>query len=335
MSQAMSTSRIGPIEQAIDRASLFLRSSLREGRYCLDCFGEDGSQRFSHNKGHLFVAYFLADAMTDRLDEIDRTILLTRILSEERSGHWGFSPGDLYFAEEQGSFIVDADDTAYVLRTLRGLGAYRMPDSLLSYQRDPTGGFVTFEAKGSFVNDVRVAVEPSFANNLAIHPEVTLNVYSMLRGTNLERHIYWPIIEGFQHPDGWWYSYFYPGEYFGTVLAVEFLKSDEHYRPHLQRTKEFLHQSQNGDGSWGTNGDPYATGLALRGLAALESGSDSIERGVKFLLNLQQDAGGWESNAIIWRFVGASNEEWLATDRHGTLVTSIVSTALRRCLVPA
>ncbi len=246
----MSTSRTTRIEQAIDRAWSFLRACLREGRYCLDCFGEDGSHRFSHDKGHLFVAYFLADALAGQLDEIDRTILLTRILSEERSGHWGFSPGDLWFSEEQGSFIVDADDTAYVLRTLRGLGAYRMPDSLLSYWRDPPGGFVTFEARGSLANEASVAVEPSFAGNLGIHPEVTLNVYSMLRGTNLERHIHWPIVEGFQHADGWWHSYFYPGEYFGTVLAVEFLRKDEYYRPHLERTKAYLLRSQHDDGSW-------------------------------------------------------------------------------------
>jgi hypothetical protein len=331
-----SPSSLERIRTSIDRANGFLRRQLHAGHYSLDCHGEEGEERFSHNKGHLFVSYFLADALKGTLDEIDRTILLTRILSEERSGHWGFSPGDLSFSAEQETFIVDADDTCYVLRTLRGLGAYRLPDSLGSYWLDLAegrGAFVTFRAKGVLANEARVAVEPSFAGNLAVHPEVVLNVFSMLRGTNLERLICWPVVEGFQHAEGWWHSYFYPGPFFGTVLAAEFLHGEPYYIPHLARTKEYLRASQRESGAWGKGDDPYATALALRALSLLDPAAEEIGRGAAFLLGEQSASGGWSSDAVIWRFVGASNEEWLAQDRQGTLVTSLVVTALRRLLV--
>jgi hypothetical protein len=321
------------LAHSIARGQVYLRELLRAGRYSLDCHGPDGSERFSNNKGHLFVAYFLADALAGTLDEIDRTILLTRILSEERAGHWGFSPGDLSFSPEQASFLVDADDTAYVFRTLRGLGAYRLPDSLINYWTDPPGGFFTFLAKGNLINQPRVATEPSFENNLAIHPEVTLNVFTMLRGTNHEKYIHWPIIESFQHVEGWWHSFFYPGVYFGTVLAVEFLRAEPFYRPHLLKTKEYLLGMQNPDGSWGDDGErEYSTALALRALATLDLQSDAVKRGASFLLGRQSSIGGWSSSAVVWKFVGASQEEWLARDKHGPLVTALCVTALKRCL---
>jgi hypothetical protein len=319
------------IESSIELSQRFLKSALRAGRYALACQGADGAERFSHNKGHLFVAYFLADAMAGAMDEIDRTILLTRILSEERTGHWGFSPGDLFYTPEQETFIVDADDTAYVLRTLRGLGAYRLPDSLLTYRCDQTGGFVTFRARGGLQNLAEIQTAPSFAGNFGVHPEVTLNVYSMLRGTNHETQIHWPIVQQLQHPEGWWYSYFYPGPFFGTVLACEFLRTDEFYRPHLARTVEFLARSQRPSGAWGETDDPYATSLAVRALAAVDRDLPAVERGLRFLLSQQSADGHWQSSSVIWHFVGASGEEWLARDRDGALVTSAATIALRRC----
>jgi hypothetical protein len=38
----------------------------------LACVGSDGKPNFSDNKGHVFVASFIAEAMTGLFDEIDR-----------------------------------------------------------------------------------------------------------------------------------------------------------------------------------------------------------------------------------------------------------------------
>ena len=111
------------VQAAIAKAAGFLRERLRSGAYGLACVGSDGTPRFSDNKGHVFVASFIAEAMTGLLDEIDRTLILVRILSEENEGLWGFSPPGPYHREEFRVFHVDSDDTAYVIRTLRRLGS--------------------------------------------------------------------------------------------------------------------------------------------------------------------------------------------------------------------
>jgi hypothetical protein len=77
------------LDAAVAKAATFLRERLRSGAYGLACVGSDGTPRFSDNKGHVFVASFIAEAMTGLLDEIDRTIVLVRILSEENDGQWG------------------------------------------------------------------------------------------------------------------------------------------------------------------------------------------------------------------------------------------------------
>src|SRR5947209_9522936 len=82
--------RAAGIDAAIGKAAAFLRDRLRSGAYGLAWVGSDGAPRFSDNKGHVFVASFIAEAMTGLFDEIDRTIVLVRILSEEDQGLWGF-----------------------------------------------------------------------------------------------------------------------------------------------------------------------------------------------------------------------------------------------------
>jgi hypothetical protein len=94
--QSSSTASIGAhattLDAAIAKAAAFLRERLRSGAYGLACVGSDGAPRFSDNKGHVFVASFIAEAMNGVFDEIGRTIVLVRILSEEDNGLWGFSP---------------------------------------------------------------------------------------------------------------------------------------------------------------------------------------------------------------------------------------------------
>lgn len=72
--------------------SAFLKQQLRAGRWSLSGHGSDGTPRFSHEKGHLFSAFFISQALEGGLDETERTLLLVRLLSEEAGGHWGYSP---------------------------------------------------------------------------------------------------------------------------------------------------------------------------------------------------------------------------------------------------
>jgi hypothetical protein len=136
------------LDAAVSKAAAFLRNRLRSGSYGLACVGSDGAPRFSDNKGHVFVASFIAEAMTGLLDEIDRTIILVRTLSEENEGVWGFSPPGPYHSDKHRVFHVDSDDTAYVIRTLRRLGVNRPPNCLVRFYRESEQLFVTFDVPG-------------------------------------------------------------------------------------------------------------------------------------------------------------------------------------------
>lgn len=317
------------LRAAVDRGTSFLRAQLHAGRYAMSVRGSDETSRFSHQKGHVFVGFFVAEALQGRLTEIERTILLVRILSEERAGTWGFSPADLYVTPAHESFLVDADDSAYVLRTLRMLGAFRPPIGLLEFIRTPPGGFVTFVGKGGLDNRLEFATEPSFENNLALHPEVNFNAFLMLKQTSWERHINFDVIEPWQRVDGSWPAYFYPSPYFACPMAVEFLTSMEYYQPHVERTLAFIAQAQNADGSWGASGNPYETALALKTLAAGGRFGAEYRRGVDYLLSTQGSDESWRTSGVIWEYHDRGSDVWRAFDEDRTLTTALVVTALR------
>lgn len=70
--------RIDPasIDAVVANAVAFLRERLRSGAYGLACIGSDGTPRFSNDKGHVFVAAFIAEAMQGLFDEVDRTLVV-------------------------------------------------------------------------------------------------------------------------------------------------------------------------------------------------------------------------------------------------------------------
>lgn len=310
---------------AVAKASAFLRERLRSGAYGLGCVGSDGAPRFSDNKGHVFVASFIAEAMTGLFDEIDRTIVLVRILSEEIEGQWGFSPPGPYHTDEFRVFHVDSDDTAYVIRTLRRLGVNRPPESLLRFYREPERLFVTFDAPGP----TALTTEPSPQHNLLAHPEVNANVFLALRGTHLERFADYAMLPRAQDERGCWRSYFYPSPLFGTLLALDALRGQDAYAGAVERGLAFVAGSQGADGSWG-GGDPYETALGVAALAERAEYEAGTRRGVDYLLSAMGADGSWRSGACIWEFPVPGGDVWRAYDAHGAYVSARCTVALRR-----
>ncbi len=313
----------GTFKAAIAKAEAFLRGRLRAGDYGLACVGSDGSRTFADNRGHLFVAAFIAQAMRGRLDEIDRTIILMRILSEEHEGAWGFRPRGIRHDEAFRVFHVDSDDSAYAIRALRWLGVNRAPECLLRFYREAERLFVTFDAPGP----TALTVEPSAPNNLLAHPEVNANVYLALKGTHLDHLINFDALAQAQDPEGSWRSYFYPSLLFGTLLATEVLRG--HDDAAVERALGFVAGTQNADGSWGEDGDPHETALAISTLAGSAAHADAMWRGVDHLLGAMAADGSWSSSACTWEFHEAGNVQ-RAYDRHGTYVSARCMTALRR-----
>jgi hypothetical protein len=314
------------VESAIAKASAFLRERLRSGAYGLACVGSDGTPRFSDNKGHVFVASFLAEAMSGLLDEIDRTIILVRILSEENGGVWGFSPPGPYHRDELRVFHVDSDDTAYVIRALRRLGVNRPPECLARFYRELERLFVTFDGPGP----ASLVTEASPRNNLLAHPEVNANVYLALRGTHLEKLIDYDVLLRAQDERGFWPSYFYPSSLYGTLLVLDLLRDDARFAPAVARALSFIGGSQNADGSWGADGDPYETALAVTATASHPAYAAATQRGVEHLLTSMTADGSWTSQACIWEFHADERDVWRAYDVHGTFVSARCSSALRR-----
>ena len=314
------------VQTAIAKAAAFLRERLRSGAYGLACVGGDGTPRFSDNKGHVFVVSFLAEAMTGLLDEIDRTVILVRIMSEENDGLWGFSPPGPYHRDESRVFHVDSDDTAYVIRTLRRLGVNRSPECLVRFYREPERLFVTFDAPGP----TSLVTDGSPRNNLLAHPEVNANVYLALRGTHLERLIDDDVVLRAQDELGFWRSYFYPTSLYGTLLALDVLHGNPRFAPAVARALSFIAASQNADGSWGAGGDPYETALAVAATAPHPAFAPVTKRGVDHLLSTMAADGSWTSGACVWEFHAGDRDVWRAYDLHRAFVSARCTTALRR-----
>jgi hypothetical protein len=311
---------------AIAKAAAFLRERLRSGAYGLACVGSDGTPRVSDDKGHVFVASFIAEGMTGLFDEIDRTIVLVRILSEENGGRWGFAPPQSFHRDGFRIFHVDADDTAYVLRTLRRLGANRDPECLLPFYRESERLFLTFDTPGA----ASLTADGSPLNNLLAHPDVNANVFLTLRGTHLEALINTEALRASQDERGFWRSYFYPSPLFATLLALDVLRDDPASADARARALAFVAGSQNAGGSWGADGDPYDTALAVAALAGRPEHAAATQRGVEHLLATMAADGSWSSRACIWEFHFDERDVWRAYDTHRAYVSARCTTALRR-----
>jgi hypothetical protein len=314
------------LDRAIAKSAAFLRERLRSGSYGLACVGGDGAPRFSDNKGHVFVASFIVEAMTGLFEEIDRTIVIVRILSEENEGVWGFSPPGLYQSDEARVFHVDSDDSAYVIRTLQRLGVNRPPQCLMRFYREPERLFVTFDTPGP----TSLTAESSPRNNFLAHPEVNANVFLALRGTHLEKFVNCDMLLDAQDERGFWKSYFYPSPLFATLLALDLTRGDPAFAAATERAFSYIVDSQNADGSWGADGDPYDTALAVAALAGRRAHAGTIRRGVEHLLSTMSEDGSWRSLACVWEFHANEHDVWRAYDTHRAFVSARCMTALRR-----
>jgi squalene-hopene/tetraprenyl-beta-curcumene cyclase len=116
-----------------------------------------------------------------------------------------------------------------------------------------------------------------------------------------------------QEPDGSWFGRWGVNYIYGTFLVLRGLEAIgvDHLEPQIQQAAEWIRMVQNADGGWGETcgsyddsnirgvgiSTPSQTAWALLGLlAAGDDRSDSIAKGVRWLLQRQQADGSWDES---------------------------------------
>jgi len=235
-------------------------------------------------------------------------------------------PGGWYF-EFNNEFYPDTDDTAQVLLALS-----KVDNPRERYQHQVAQRAIAWEFAmqcrnggwGSFDRDNTKMIFqyiPFADHNAMLDPpsvDITgrmlemLAVYGFTRADKrVERAI--KFIFSAQEPDGSWFGRWGVNYLYGTFLVLRGLDAIgvDHLEPQIQQAAEWIRMVQNPDGGWGetcgTYEDPDTRGIgpstpsqtawAMLGLlAAGDDRSDSVAKGVRWLLERQHPDGSWDES---------------------------------------
>jgi len=233
-------------------------------------------------------------------------------------------PGGWYF-EFNNEFYPDVDDTAMVCL---GLAQTEHPNG--RYQRESVqraidwvltmqcrnGGWASFDKD----NDRMVFQHIPFADhNAMLDPatvDITGRILEMLAAYGYDQNHpavkkALKFIRDEQEPDGSWFGRWGVNYIYGTMLVLRGLQAIgiDYHEPHVQQAAEWLRMIQNHDGGWGESCESYhdpntrgvgpstasQTAWAIMGLlAANDTRSDCVARGVAYLLRCQKKDGSWD-----------------------------------------
>ena len=222
----------------------------------------------------------------------------------------------------------DVDDTGEVLLALKAVDNPRE-----RYQHEVTlraidwvfamqcknGGWASFDKD----NTKKIFESIPFADhNAMIDPptvDITGRILEMLanygydrRDARVEKAVQFVLRE--QESDGSWFGRWGVNYLYGTFLVLRGLRAMdfESNEPAVQQAAEWIRMVQNSDGGWGetpgTYDDPGQRGIgastpsqtawALLGLlAADDTRSDSVAKGVRWLISRQRADGSWDESA--------------------------------------
>jgi squalene-hopene/tetraprenyl-beta-curcumene cyclase len=233
-------------------------------------------------------------------------------------------PGGWYF-EFNNEFYPDVDDSAMVAL---GLSKVEHPNG--RYQRESVqraidwiltmqcknGGWASFDKD----NDRMVFQHIPFADhNAMLDPatvDITGRILEMLATYGYDKSH--PAVEKAikfirreQEPDGPWFGRWGVNYIYGTMLVLRGLEAIgvDHHEPYVQQAAEWLRMIQNPDGGWGEScasyedpnlkgvgpSTPSQTAWAVMGLlAANDTRSESVAKGIAYLLKTQRTDGAWD-----------------------------------------
>jgi squalene-hopene/tetraprenyl-beta-curcumene cyclase len=233
------------------------------------------------------------------------------------------SPAGWYF-EFNNEFYPDVDDTAQVLLALGHVehpdGRYLQEsvDRAVAWElamQCRSGGWASFDRDNT---KMMFQYIPFADHNAMLDPptaDITGRVLEMLasRGyprehPGVQRAIAFLLKE--QESDGAWFGRWGVNYIYGTMCALRGLDAMgiDHNEPYIQQAAEWLRMVQNPDGGWGETcgsyDDPRTRGVgpstasqtawAVLGLlAAGDTRSTSVARGIEYLLRTQRSDGSW------------------------------------------
>jgi squalene-hopene/tetraprenyl-beta-curcumene cyclase len=253
------------------------------------------------------------------------------MLSKEvrHKGDWAqkvknVEPGGWYF-EFNNEFYPDVDDSAQVLLALnmvqnpRERYQYQVSQRALNWifaMQCKSGGWASFDKD----NTKQIFESIPFADhNAMIDPptvDITGRVLEMLSCygyTQADKRVQRAmefILKG-QENDGAWFGRWGVNYLYGTCLVLRGLEAIgySYLEPAVQQAAEWIRMVQNPDGGWGETCDTYddpnqrgigpstpsQTAWALLGLlAANDTRSDSVAKGVRWLIERQHEDGSWD-----------------------------------------
>lgn len=246
-----------------------------------------------------------------------------------RPGDWSVKnpkgqPGGWVFEFANDPF-PDVDDTAMVLlalsrarlpdRSRQQVSIRRGLDWVLSMQCSD-GGWASFEVD---INKTILTKVPYADHNAMLDPscpDITGRVLEMLGSMGYDTQFF-PVRRAIeflrrqQEADGCWYGRWGVNYLYGTCFALRGLAAVgvDMRESFCLRAAEWIRSYQNPDGGWGESCDSYdnpdlrglgpstasQTAWALLGLFATgDFDSDSVRRGIRFLLDTQKQSGRWE-----------------------------------------
>ena len=245
-----------------------------------------------------------------------------------RKGDWAekvrnVEPGGWYF-EFNNEFYPDVDDSAMVM-----LGLAQVDTSDERYQSESVkraidwvlamqcknGGWASFDKD----NNRMVFQYVPFADHNAMLDPATVDITGRvleclaahgftMQDKPVQRAL--KFIRAEQEADGSWFGRWGVNYLYGTMCVLRGLEAIgiDNHEPMVQQAAEWIRMVQNPDGGWGESCDSYdditlkgigestssQTAWALLGLmAAGDFKSDSVARGIAYLLQQQREDGSW------------------------------------------